>query len=246
MSTELSGARALVTGATAGIGRTVAVRLAALGAEVVVHGRNARRGAEVVEEISAGGGRGRFVAADLSDPADVGRLAAAAGDVDVLVNNAGIYRFEDTPGTTAEMFDTHMAINTRAPLLLVGALAPAMAARGHGAIVSLSTMAATTPARGAGVYGASKAALESLTRVWADEFGSRGVRVNAVRSGPTRTPGTAEMGEDALRTVTRATVLGRPAEAAEIAEAVLFLVSPQASYITGTVLEARGGEPAIA
>ncbi|MEU8825632.1 SDR family oxidoreductase [Streptomyces sp. NPDC048636] len=245
MSTELSGSTALVTGGTAGIGRTVALRLAALGAELVIHGRDTQRGAAVVEDIHAVGGRARFLAADLADPDAVLRLAAEAGEIDVLVNNAGIYRFASTPEGTTEMFDTHMAINTRAPLLLVGALAPGMASRGHGTIVNMSTVAATTPARGAGVYGASKAALELLTRIWADEFGAQGVRVNAVRSGPARTPGTVEMGEDILQALGRTTILGRPAEPEEIAEAVVFLISPRSSYLTGTVLEARGGELAL-
>ncbi|MDX3771048.1 SDR family oxidoreductase [Streptomyces sp. NBC_01707] len=245
MTAELTGSTALVTGATAGIGRVIALRLAALGASVVVHGRDQQRGAEIVDEVAVAGGSARFVAADLSDAEDVLRLAAAAGEVDVLINNAGIYRFSSTPETTAELFDTHMAINTRAPLLLVGALAPGMAARGRGAIVSLSTVAATTPARGAAAYGASKAALELLTRVWADEFGAQGVRVNAVSPGPVHTPGTKEMGDEALQTIARTTVLGRPAEPEEIAEAVLFLASSRASYITGSVLEAGGGHLAI-
>lgn len=242
---EFSGSTALVTGATAGIGRGVALRLAALGAEVVVHGRDANRGAEVVAEVGASGGRARFVAADLSAPGDVLRLAEAAGAVDILVNNAGIYRFAGAAESTAEMFDVHMAVNARAPLLLVGALVPGMAARGRGAVVNLSTLAATMPARGAAVYGASKAALEIMTRVWADEFGARGVRVNAVASGPVRTPGTMEMGEDALTAVARATVLERAAEPDEIVEAIVFLASARAGYITGAVLDAYGGRRAI-
>jgi NAD(P)-dependent dehydrogenase (short-subunit alcohol dehydrogenase family) len=245
MTMEMSGTTALVTGSTAGIGRAVAQQLADQGAEVVVHGRDPQRGAETVEEITAGGGQARFAAADLADPDDVRRLAAEAGDVDILINNAGIYRFASTPDVTPEMFDTHMAINTRAPVLLVGALAPGMATRGHGAIVSLSTEAASTPILGAGVYGASKAALELLTRAWADEFGPRGVRVNAVSPGPVRTPGTEVMGEDSLQSLGRQTILGRPAEPDEIAEAVAFLASPRASYITGAVLDVQGGQLAL-
>ncbi|MBO0913265.1 SDR family NAD(P)-dependent oxidoreductase [Streptomyces laculatispora] len=245
MTAELAGSTALVTGATAGIGRVIALRLAALEASVVVHGRDEQRGAETVDEVTAAGGNARFVAADLSKPEEVLRLAAEAGEVDVLINNAGIYRFASTPDTTAEMFDTHMAINSRAPMLLVGALAPAMATRGRGVIVSLSTGAATTPVRGAAAYGASKAALELLTRVWADEFGTQGVRVNAVAPGPVHTPGTKEMGDEALQVIGRTTVLRRVAEPEEIAEAVLFLASSRASYITGTVLEVLGGQLAI-
>ncbi|WP_377273510.1 SDR family NAD(P)-dependent oxidoreductase [Peterkaempfera sp. SMS 1(5)a] len=245
MTAELAGSTALVTGATAGIGRTIALRLAALGASVVVHGRDKQRGAETIEEVAAAGGSARFVAADLSKPEDVLRLAAEAGEVDVLINNAGIYRFASTPDTTSELFDTHMAINTRAPMLLVGALAPAMATRGRGTIVNLSTEAATTPVRGTAAYGASKAALELLTRLWADEFGARGVRVNAVAPGPVHTPGTKEMGDETLQMIGRTTVLGRVAEPEEIAEAVLFLASSRASYITGTVLAVSGGQLAI-
>ncbi|MEU1619278.1 SDR family oxidoreductase [Streptomyces sp. NPDC005722] len=245
MHQEFSGSTALVTGATAGIGRGVALRLAALGAEVVVHGRDPGRGARVVAEAEDAGGRARFVAADLSDPRDVLRLAEAACAVDVLVNNAGVYRFAGAADSTAEMFDLHMAVNARAPMLLVGALVPAMAARGRGAVVNLSTLAARVPARRGAVYGASKAALELMTRVWADEFGARGVRVNAVASGPVRTPGTAEMGEDALATVAHGTVLDRVAELDEIVEAVVFLASDRAGYITGAVLDVYGGQRAI-
>lgn len=245
MTAELDGSTALVTGATAGIGRAVALRLAALGASVIVHGRDEQRGAETVKEIAAAGGKARFVAADLSSSEDVLRLATEAGEVDILINNAGIYRFASTPDTTAAMFDAQMAVNSRAPMLLVGALAPGMAARGRGAIVSVSTAAATTPVRETGAYGASKAALELLTRVWADEFGAQGVRVNAVAPGPVYTPGTEKMGDETLQMIGRTTVLGRVADPEEIAEAIVFLASSRASYITGAVLEARGGQLAI-
>jgi NAD(P)-dependent dehydrogenase (short-subunit alcohol dehydrogenase family) len=245
MTMEMSGTTALVTGSTAGIGRAVAQQLADMGAEVVVHGRDPQRGSDTVDEIAARGGQARFAAADLAVPDDVQHLAAEAGDVDILVNNAGIYQFASTPDVTPEMFDTHMAINTLAPLLLVGALAPGMASRGRGAIVSLSTEVATTPARGAGVYGASKAALELLTRAWADEFGPQGVRVNAVSPGPVRTPGTEAMGEASLQAFADATVLGRPAEPDEIAQAIVFLASPRASYITGAILDVQGGQLAL-
>ncbi|MEV5786584.1 MULTISPECIES: SDR family NAD(P)-dependent oxidoreductase [Streptomyces] len=241
----MSGLTALVTGATAGIGRAVALQLADEGAEIVVHGRDQDRGADVVAEIEKAGGSARFVQADLGDPADVERLAREAGDVDVLVNNAGVYKFLPTSEMTTELFDLHMDLNTKAPYVLVRALAPGMAQRGRGSIVNISTLAATVPAKGAGMYAASKAALEQLTAVWAAEFAERGIRVNAVAPGPTRTPGTDAMDAASLQAIANTTALRRIAEPEEVAEAVVFLASRRASYITGVVLEVAGGRPAI-
>jgi NAD(P)-dependent dehydrogenase (short-subunit alcohol dehydrogenase family) len=244
MATTLEGSTALVTGATAGIGRAIALQLAELGAEVVVHGRSAERGAKTVQEIQNVGGRARFVAADLFDPDDVRRLAAAAGPVDILINNAGVYKFSPTADSDDAFFDEHINLNLRAPYILVQKLVPGMAERGSGVVVNLSTVAATIPARTGGIYGASKAALEQLTRVWADEFGRSGVRVNAVQAGPTETPGTAVTPglTDSLGALT---ALGRSATADEIAHAVTFLASPAASYINGAILHATGGQLAI-
>src|SRR5258707_8807477 len=165
MATTLQGSTALVTGATAGIGRAVALQLAALGAEVVVHGRSAERGAKTVQEIQNIGGKARFIAADLSDADDVRRLAAEAGPVDILINNAGVYKFGATADTDDAFFDEHVNINLRAPHILVQKLVPGMAERGRGAVVNISTLAASTPARQAGIYGATKAGVELLTRV---------------------------------------------------------------------------------
>lgn len=245
MTNTLEGSTALVTGATAGIGRAIALQLAALGAEVVVHGRSVERGAELVQAIENAGGKARFVAANLGEADDVRRLAAEAGAVDILINNAGVYRFAATVESDDAFFDEHINVNLRAPYILVQQLAPGMAARGRGVVVNLSTVAAGTPARGAGIYGASKAGLELLTRVWADEFGRDGVRINTVQAGPTETPGTAATPgvTDALGEVT---TLGRAAVAEEIANAVTFLASPAASYINGAILQASGGQVAIA
>jgi NAD(P)-dependent dehydrogenase (short-subunit alcohol dehydrogenase family) len=245
MAAPLEGSTALVTGATAGIGRAIARQLAALGAEVVVHGRSAERGADTVGEIEKAGGRARFVAADISNADEVRRLAAEAGSVDILVNNAGIYKFGGTADTDDAFFDEHVNINLRAPYILVQQLVPAMAARGKGVVVNLSTIAAGVPARQGGIYGATKAGIELLTRVWADEFGRSGVRVNAVQAGPTETPGTAVTPglTDGLGELT---TLGRAAAADEIANAVTFLASPASSYVNGAILQANGGQVAIA
>jgi NAD(P)-dependent dehydrogenase (short-subunit alcohol dehydrogenase family) len=245
MGTSLEGSTALVTGATSGIGKAIALQLARAGAEVVVHGRSPERGAETVREIENAGGKARFVAADLSRADEVRRLADEAGPVDILINNAGVYRFGATADTDDAFFDEHVDVNLRAPYILVQKLVPGMAGRGRGAVVNLSTLAASTPARQAGIYGATKAGVELLTRVWADEFGRSGVRVNTVSAGPTETPGTAVTPglTDGLATTT---ALGRVADPDEIARAVAFLASADASYITGAILQATGGQLAIA
>ena len=136
---------ALVTGATAGIGYAIALQLAREGADVIVHGRDGERGRKVVRDIENAGGTARFIAADLTDADDVRRLAREAGTVDVLVNNAGIYSFAATADTTDADFDAQLNTNLRAPFVLVRELAPGMAARGHGAIVNITTVIATTP-----------------------------------------------------------------------------------------------------
>ena len=244
MAATLAGSTALVTGATSGIGREIALQLAARGAEVVVHGRSAERGAKTVREIQNTGGKARFVAADLATSDGVRRLAAEAGPVDILVNNAGIYRFGATADTDDPTFDEHVNVNLRAPYILVQQLVPGMVERGKGAVVNVSTVAASVPASGAGIYGATKAGLELLTRVWADEFGGSGVRVNAIAAGPTDTPGVA-VTPGMLEAIAATTALGRPAEASEIASAAVFLSSPEASYVNGAVLHATGGQLAI-
>jgi NAD(P)-dependent dehydrogenase (short-subunit alcohol dehydrogenase family) len=185
---NLEGQRALVTGATSGIGRAVALQLARDGAEVVVQGRDAARGAETVEEITAAGGKASFVAADLGDAADVQRLASDVGDVDILINNAGIALFGPTAEFDVSAFDTMFASNVRAPFFLVAAFAPGMAARGNGSIVSLSSMAGGVGLVGGAAYGATKASLEAMTRAWAAEYSANGVRVNAIAPGPVYTP----------------------------------------------------------
>ncbi|GAA4574040.1 SDR family NAD(P)-dependent oxidoreductase [Planotetraspora kaengkrachanensis] len=244
MIKDLAQQTALVTGATAGIGRAAALALAARGADIIVHGRDKNRAADTLQQIEALGASARFEPADLSDPAQVTALAESAGTVDILVNNAGIFHFARTADTDPATFDAHIAVNLRAPYLLVQALAPGMAARGHGTVINISSGAATTPGLGSGIYGATKAALESLTRVWAAEYGPAGVRVNAVAAGPTRTEGTAAYGE-AFESAGQAVALKRLAEAEEIAGPIAFLASPAASYVNGATLSAMGGQPAL-
>ncbi|MEA2613356.1 MAG: hypothetical protein QOI52_1315 [Chloroflexota bacterium] len=240
---NLEGQRALVTGATSGIGRAVALQLARDGAEVLVHGRDAARGAQTVQEITAAGGKASFVAADLGDAADVQRLASDVGDVDILINNAGIALFGPTAEFDVSAFDKMFASNVRAPFFLVAAFAPGMAARGRGSIVSVSSMAGGVGLVGGAAYGATKASLEAMTRAWAAEYSASGVRVNAIAPGPVYTP--TPSGPEFITALGETTPMHRASQPEEIAEVVAFVASPRASYITGTTVAADGGRRAI-
>jgi NAD(P)-dependent dehydrogenase (short-subunit alcohol dehydrogenase family) len=235
---EFEGRKALVTGGTSGIGREIARQLAAGGAEVLVSGRDAERGAATVAAIEAAGGKARFFAADMADLDSVGRLAEQAADVDILVNNAGVFDFAPTGEQSVASYDAMFQVNVRALYFLTAAIAPRMAARGDGSVVNISTMAATVALPGGSVYSATKAAVNSLTRTWAAEFGTSGVRVNSVSPGPTLTESAPlEM----VDTLGATTLLKRHASTAEIAAAVVFLASPRAAYVTGATVPVDGG-----
>jgi NAD(P)-dependent dehydrogenase (short-subunit alcohol dehydrogenase family) len=232
---------ALVTGATSGLGKAIALRLARDGMRIIVVGRDAARGAAVVEQIETEGGQATFIAADLSDPAEIARLAFESGDIDVLVNNAGFSVWAPTEKMAVEDFDAMFASNVRAPFL-VGAFAPAMAAKGAGSIINISSMAGRLGLPNGAAYGATKAALASLAQSWTAEYSPRGVRVNAVAAGPIYTRPEARQLFDRLG---ETTALHRAAEPSEIAEVVAFLASPRASYMTGAIVAADGGRTAI-
>lgn len=235
---DFDGVSVLVTGATSGIGRATAQLFARAGAAVTVSGRDTERGQQVAAETG-----GRFVRADLTDRDDVRRLAAEAGVVDVLVNNAGYWELGPTADATESGFDAMVDINIRAPFFLTAALAPQMAARGSGAIVNVSTMVATRGAAGMAAYAATKAGLEALTRSWAAEYGPAGVRVNAVALGPTRTEVTRSMG-DMLDTLAAASPLQRANEPDEVAQVIAYLAGDTARPLTGVVLAVDAGRTA--
>ncbi|GAB3003856.1 SDR family NAD(P)-dependent oxidoreductase [Saccharothrix stipae] len=238
---EFDGQVALVTGSTLGIGREAARLLALGGATVIVTGRDVARGGETVAMIEADGGRAKFIAADMADLDSVRELAEAVGEVDVLVNNAGIFPFAPTVEQDVETFQRLFDVNVRAPFFLTAALLPRMAARGKGSVVNVSTSLTTFALPGGAVYAATKAALESLTRTWAVEFGGTGVRINAIAPGATDTEGALALNSDAVAAVGDQSPLGRTASPREIAEAIVFLASPRSSYIHGEVLQADGG-----
>ena len=235
---DLEGKVALVTGATSGIGQAAAIGLEAQGATVIVHGRDADRGAAVVAEIENSGGSARFIGADLGEPAQALRLAREAGDVDILVNNAGFAWFGPSAKLDAKTLDQLFAANVQAPYLLVSVLAPKMVARGDGVILNIASRAGTVGQPNNSAYGATKAALASFARSWAAEYGPAGIRVNAVSPGPVYTNAAEREVFDSLG---ETTVLGRAGQPQEIAEVIGFLASPRASYITGTNVAVDGG-----
>jgi NAD(P)-dependent dehydrogenase (short-subunit alcohol dehydrogenase family) len=242
-------ATALVTGATSGIGRAVANKLAELGIHVLIVGRNKERGEKTIGAIRAAGGQADFIQSDLGDASSAREVARRAvelgnGHVDILINNAGIYPFGPTDEMSEELFDKVYSLNVKVPYFLVAKLAPLMAKRGKGAIVNLSTMVADYGMFGMSLYGSSKAAINLLTKAWTAEYGPSGVRINAVSPGPTRTEGTDAMGEGLERLADEAPA-GRPATADEIAEAIVFLATDRASFIQGAKLAVDGGRTAV-
>jgi NAD(P)-dependent dehydrogenase (short-subunit alcohol dehydrogenase family) len=239
---ELANQTALITGGTAGIGLACARLVAREGASVIVTGRDEQRGKEAAAGID---GDVRFIQTDLSDIELVKSLVRQVGNVDILVNNAASFPAALTVDQEVTSFEKTFDTNVRGTYFLAAGLVPGMIERGRGSIINVTTMVAAKGVPGASAYSASKAAVESLTRTWAAEFGAHGVRVNSVAPGPTRTEGVeAEWGET-NEELGRSLPLGRTADPDEIAHAVLFLASPRASFITGSTLHADGGGSAI-
>ncbi|MDF2582399.1 MAG: fabG 18 [Mycobacterium sp.] len=238
MTTELTGKTALVTGGTAGIGLACARLLADAGATVLITGRNRERGESAAAAVD---GDVRFIQADMADLESVAALVEQSSGVDILVNNAASFPGALTVEQDVASFESTFDTNVRGTYFLVAGLVPGMLERGTGSIINVTSMVASKGVPGASVYSASKAAVESLTRTWAAEFGPRGVRVNTVAPGPTNTEGVVAEWGDTNDELGRTLPLGRTAEPAEIAQAVVFLASGASSFITGLTLHADGG-----
>ena len=247
--TDLKDRTALVTGSTSGIGKATAIALAARGAHVLVVGRNEQRAKDVVAEIEGGGGSATFRLTTLGDLESADELVdwateAGGGHVDILINNVGVALLGPSSAATEAEFDETFALNVKVPFFLVASLAPAMAERGWGAIVNVSTMVASFGQAGMALYGASRAALELLTKAWAAEYGARGVRVNAVAPGPTRTALMEAVPEEMVIELAALAPAGRVAQPAELAAAIVFLASDDASFVHGVTLAVDGGRVA--
>jgi len=247
--TDLKGRTALVTGSTSGIGKATAIALASRGARVLVVGRNEQRAKDVVAEIEGSGGSAAYrltTLSDLKSARDLVEWATEAGDghVDILINNAGVAVLGPSSTATEAEFDETFALNVKVPFFLVASLAPAMAERGWGSIVNVSTMVASFGQAGMAMYGASRAALELFTKAWAAEYGARGVRVNAVAPGPTRTAMMEAIPDEMVNQLAALAPAGRVAQPAELAAAIVFLASDDASFVHGVTLAVDGGRVA--
>lgn len=245
--TRLQGRTALITGSTGGLGVAIAHTLAKAGARVVVSGRSRDRGEEVVAGIRATGGDATVVVTDLGGGADAVRrladdaTAAAGGHLDVLVNNAATLLMpKPTADVTEQELRDVFGVNVFAPFLLTGLVAPAMAARGGGAIVNIGSITGLRGSDGSAVYDANKAVMHSLTRSWAAEYGPSGVRVNAVAPGPIATERAIEFADHVAPVLARLPSR-RMSTPDEVAASVLFLASDEAANVHGVVLSVDGG-----
>ena len=235
---RFAGKRVVITGAAGVYGRELAAGFAAEGAELLLSDRVAPTGARD-ENVPAGASG--WHAADLTIDAEIDGLIAAAGAPDVLVNCAGAYPFVPLAEVSPAQWDRMMGVNLRAPFRLMQGIGRAMAARGGGAIVNV-TSAAAEVIRGNGVpYGAAKCALEYLTRAFAAEYGARGVRVNAARPGFAEGSAEVHFPPGYAEAIRARSLLGRGIAPGEFAAVVLFLASDDAGYVTGAVLDSGGG-----
>ncbi|HXE98916.1 MAG TPA: SDR family oxidoreductase [Solirubrobacterales bacterium] len=260
MDLGLDGKACAITGASRGIGREVARRLCAEGASTLLVARSADALDEAARQCAAAGGRAEPLALDVTEPEAGERIVATAtasfGQLDVLVNNAGTARWRPLEEVPDDDWRQAWELNVMAPLRAMRAAAPAMAERGWGRIVNVSSTAAKRPSAMMPEYSVAKAAELSLSRLFADRYAAEGVLVNAVCPGPTKSElwmsegglldqsqrvGGQESREEALEVAGAKRPIGRLAEVKEIADAIVFLCSDRASYVAGAAWSVDGG-----
>lgn len=238
----LDGRNALITGGGQGIGEAIARRLAAEGANIAVADLNEHAAKAVVDDLPT---QGVAVQADVCDLASMeaafGRCVEELGDVDILINNAGITRDATIRTMTLDDWEAVMAVHLRGAFIGTKIAGAHMRARKRGAIVNISSMSGKVGNIGQANYSTAKAGLVGLTKVAAKEFARDNVRVNAVQPGLIRTAMTEALREDIWNRKLAEIPMGRAGEPDEVAKVVLFLVSDLASYMTGAVLEIAGG-----
>jgi 3-oxoacyl-[acyl-carrier protein] reductase len=245
---DLKGKVAVVTGASKGIGAAIAKSLGTAGAAVTVNYASGREGAErVVAAIKADGGKAIAVQADVAKAADVRRLFAetkkAFGRLDVLVNNAGIYRFQPLDDITEDEFHSLFNTNVLGTILATKEAAKHFDASG-GSVINISSVASEEAVPTASVYSATKSAVDAVTRVLAAELGPRKIRVNAIAPGGVETEGThaaGVIGSDFEKQMVARTALGRLGQPDDVARVAVFLASDDAAWLTGERLAASGG-----
>jgi 3-oxoacyl-[acyl-carrier protein] reductase len=245
---KLDGKVAIVTGASKGIGTAIAKHLAAEGAAVVVNYSSSKEGADrVVDEITKQGGKAVAVRANMAKKAEVERLFSetkkAFGRLDILVNNAGVYEFLPLEKVTEEHFHKHFDVNVLGLLLAIKEATKYFGSEG-GSVINISSSASMSAPPTASVYSATKAAVDTITKSLAKELGPRKIRVNAINPGMVETEGLHAggfVGSDFQKLFEAQSALGRIGQPDDVAPAVVFLASPDASWITGETLVVSGG-----
>lgn len=245
MEGVLKGKTAIVTGATAGIGKEIALTFAKQGAKVAVFGTSSERGQEVVEAIKAQGGEGVFIAVDISKTdaveTSVQQAVEKLGHVDILVNNAGITKDQLMLKMTEEDWDSVIDINLKSCYNTCKALMRAMLKARQGKIINISSVVGLTGNAGQVNYASSKAGMIGFTKALAQEVAKRGITVNCIAPGFIETRMTDAMNEEQRKSVLEKIPMGRMGSTKDIAHAALFLASPFADYITGQVITVDGG-----
>jgi 3-oxoacyl-[acyl-carrier protein] reductase len=245
---ELKGKVAVVTGASKGIGAGIAKGLAAAGASVVVNYASSKEGADrVVAEIKSNGGKAVAVQGDVSKSADIKHLFTetkkAFGTLDILVNNAGVFQFEPLDAVTENEFHRQFNTNVLGTILTTQEAVKYFGPDG-GSVINISSVASLNPPQMSVVYSATKSAVDTVTRVLAQELGPKNIRVNSINPGGVETEGTHRtgiVGSDFQKQMIARTSLGRFGQPDDIAPVAVFLASPAAQWVTGEVLSVSGG-----